>query len=313
MSQKMKLTQEACEPDAFTNEQDWVKNEDGTYSYDGNVYINKKHVENGRLKYKFKRVTGCFSACGVGLVTLEGCPEFVGGIFSCADNKLVSLVGGPKEVRGNYYCDGNELKTLEGCPDIVFDLFSCCNNKLGPEITGAPDNVRGDFYCRNNGIVSLKGMPKIVNWDKTVTVDLSCNNLKDLTGFNCDIFDGQIRILVNFNDLDSLEGCPDRVYDFTCSNCNLKTLKGSPKIVEANFCCSENQLTTLEGAPEIVKGDFFCCYNNLVSLAGGPRIVVQNYDCSENNIDLTKALPDAVGGVFIMSIKSELRDKLLNK
>lgn len=309
----MKLTQEACELDAFANEQEWIKNEDGTYSSDGDVYIRRNHVENGRLKYKFKRVNGDFSAYGVGLVTLEGCPEFVGGLFSCVDNKLVSLVGGPKEVRGHYYCDRNELKTLEGCPDTVFDLFSCSKNKLGPEITGAPDTVRGDFFCRDNGLVSLKGMPKIVNWDRTVKVDLSYNNLKDLTGFNCDIFDGKIKIFVRFNDLDSLEGCPERVYNFVCSNCNLKTLKGAPKVVDEDFCCNENQLITLEGAPEIVKGDFSCCNNNLISLEGGPRIVVRNYDCSENNVDITKALPDAVGGKFIMSIKSELKDKLLNK
>jgi len=49
-----------------------------------------------------------------GLMSLEGCPERVGGDFSCVSNNLVSLKGCPRVVDGNFFCYGNEfLKSLD--------------------------------------------------------------------------------------------------------------------------------------------------------------------------------------------------------
>ena len=50
---------------------------------------------------------------------------------------------------------------------------------------------------------------------------------------------------------------------FSCSFCNLTSLKGGPKEVKYNYNCQFNQLKTLLGAPIKVGGDFYC-YNNAV-------------------------------------------------
>jgi len=49
--------------------------------------------------------------------------------------------------------------------------------------------------------------------------------------------------------------------DFSCHNCNLTSLKGTPRWVKSGFYCFNNKLTSLEGAPEVVDRDF-SCYNN---------------------------------------------------
>lgn len=75
--------------------------------------------------------------------------------------------------------------------------------------------------------------------------------------------------------------------DFTCMGNSLKTLKGSPFIVEGHYSCSENnQLVDLEGSPNIVKKNFICTNNSLKSLKGSPKEVGGNFFCF-NNVELT--------------------------
>jgi len=45
---------------------------------------------------------------------------------------------------------------------------------------------------------------------------------------------------------------------FNCSNNNLITLEGCPKIVGREFDCSYNSLTSLKGCPTHVGGNFVC-------------------------------------------------------
>ena len=60
----------------------WKLNEDGTYDVDGDVKIIEDMIVNGRLPYKFGKVTGDFSCykCRK-LTSLEGAPNSVGGFF----------------------------------------------------------------------------------------------------------------------------------------------------------------------------------------------------------------------------------------
>jgi len=94
------------------------------------------------------------------LSTLEGCPEKVGGDFSCGNNQLTSLRGCPEWVGGNFNCSKNKLTTLEGCPERVGGDFYCSNNQLS-SLIGCPKNVIGDFYCNSNQLTSLEGLEKV--------------------------------------------------------------------------------------------------------------------------------------------------------
>ena len=102
------------------------------------------------FKEKYSDLSGCIfegdlDIDGVGINSLEGCPDIVTGVFSCAENYLISLIGGPSEVG---------------------DYFSCANNKLtnligGPATIGSSANGLHFFYdCSNNNLESLKGCPK---------------------------------------------------------------------------------------------------------------------------------------------------------
>ena len=105
-----------------------TKNDDGTYSTDGNVDLRNLGLE--KLPVKFKFVGGQFNCHGNNLTTLEGCPEKVGKIFYCSYCKLTTLEGAPKEVGGDFFCGGNKLTTLEGAPEKVGGGFYCSWNYL---------------------------------------------------------------------------------------------------------------------------------------------------------------------------------------
>ena len=109
-----------------------------------------------------------------------------------------------------------------------------------------------------------------INSDLTVDVDGPVNlyrrNLTSIpiqfgkvTGyFDCD-----------YNNLQSLEGCPEKVGgSFYCSYNKLQSLKWCPTKIGGNFACHHNNLTTLEYKPEVVKIKIFyvdiLTYYNLI-------------------------------------------------
>ena len=59
---------------------------------------------------------------------------------------------------------------------------------------------------------------------------------------------------------------------FDCSNNKLKSLEGSPSVVNGNFICYENELESLEGCPQILDGDFSCSDNKLKDLEHFPEV-----------------------------------------
>ena len=98
----------------------------------------------------------------------------------------------------------------------------------------------------------------------------------------------------SYNQLASLEGCPEKVGgDFYCYDNQLTSLEGCPEKVGGDFYCSYNQLTSLEGCPEKVGGNFYCNRNQLTSLEGCPEKVGGDFFCSYNNLTSLKGCPDA--------------------
>lgn len=98
----------------------------GTYSVDaqGSVAV-EGHVSlikrRPRLGVKFSEITGDFGAHGMGLISLQGLPDQIGGELIISGNKLHNLEGAPRTVKGGMVMDYMEhtLNSLEGAPDHV--------------------------------------------------------------------------------------------------------------------------------------------------------------------------------------------------
>lgn len=82
--------------------------------------------DDGKLIIQFGVVNGFFN-CGTSKISsLEGCPEYVGGFFSCDYSRnLTSLVGGPKYVKTNYHCNDTNITSFEGCAEYIGDAIYC--------------------------------------------------------------------------------------------------------------------------------------------------------------------------------------------
>lgn len=72
-----------------------------------------------KLPISFDTVVGGMTLDSIGLITLYGSPNKIGGYFNCSHNKLQNLIGGPKEVGGEYSCVNNPLRSLEGLPTKI--------------------------------------------------------------------------------------------------------------------------------------------------------------------------------------------------
>jgi hypothetical protein len=87
--------------------------------------------ELSRLPVKFGLIDGDFSVYGLGLETLENCPDVVNGSFDCSHNKLKDLLDAPETVAGEFYCTHNPLRSLHGCVDYTeIDCRNCNLTKL---------------------------------------------------------------------------------------------------------------------------------------------------------------------------------------
>ncbi len=87
-------------------------------------------------------------------------------------------------------------------------------------------------------------------------------------------------------------------YWFSCSNNELTSLEGSPKLVGEGFYCNDNDLTSLEHSPEYVGGSFYCSNNKLTSLEHSPGKVGSDFYCSYNEITDLYSISNEIGGSF---------------
>ena len=251
------------------------------YDYDGNLYrdILSNFVSEDRDGFiiNFGKVTGNFDCSIIGLKSLKGAPQEVGGCFSCYKNQLTSLKGAPQTVGGTFWCRDNKLTSLKGAPQKVGGNFSCSNNQFS-SLEGAPQEVGGWFDCSSNKLISLEGVPQKVIGD-----------------FDC-----------SYNQLTSLKGAPTEVGgDFNCSGNELISLEGAPKEVGnltkriGSFYCSRNQLTSLKGAPNSVGFDFYCKENKLTSLKGAPQIIGRDFCCEGNpNLHSLDGIGEVRGDIY---------------
>ena len=127
----------------------------------------------------FGVIKGGFYCQDLGLTSLKGAPQTVGGWFDCSYTELTSLEGAPKIVGKNFYCVKNKLTSLEGAPREVGGDFDCQGNQL-TSLKGAPQNIGGDFYCNSNQLTSLEGAPQIIKGNFWCTNNPNLHSLEGL-------------------------------------------------------------------------------------------------------------------------------------
>ena len=77
----------------------------GVEVYTGDIELTKELLPYFKKYFKIKRVNGEFDCGSLNLTSLTELPipEYVGGSFSCAYNKLTSLEGVPKYVGSHFF------------------------------------------------------------------------------------------------------------------------------------------------------------------------------------------------------------------
>ena len=115
------------------------------YDYDGDLDRNELNTffvseDKDGFIINFGKITGDFICINLGLKSLKGAPQEVGGWFDCSYTELTSLEGAPIKVGGDFDCSNNQLTSLEE----------------------APQTVEGDFECRYNpNLHSLEGIGEV--------------------------------------------------------------------------------------------------------------------------------------------------------
>lgn len=262
-------------------------------------------------------VGGGFSCGHNDLIDLVGGPHKVGTYYFCNHNKLQCLVGAPKNSVRTFDCSYNELTSLEHGPSKVRKDFHCSHNLLttlkhGPSIHNHTGDQISIYNCVNNLLPSVAYLPtaeagtlkakklQLMDWGnpmegasiedmygKTLYPEKVKRRLEDVhsrwtpQGWH-----------INYNlnlcalELEQLPKLASIHGSLTCTQNNLKTLKGAPKELNfGSFDCSENPLETLQGSPKKIRYNFNCANNNLKNLIGGPQQVGGSYVCSNNPLE----------------------------
>ena len=113
-----------------------------------------KEVSELREIKRIKKI----NAYGVAsLVSLEGCPEEVDGLW-CNETSITTLKGGPKKANKINCSDNKHLISLEGCPEKLDALW--CENTSITSLKGGPKKATKIDCDNNKHLISLEGCPE---------------------------------------------------------------------------------------------------------------------------------------------------------
>lgn len=113
---------------------DYTVNADGLIDVNGSVDLAIQEIKIEKLPVKFGKVTGYFGTHMIGLTSLEGCPQWVGGDFPCHGNKLKTLKYLPTHIGGNFNFKDNQIYSFDG----VY-----------------VENIKGEILCEGNPIYEI--------------------------------------------------------------------------------------------------------------------------------------------------------------
>lgn len=149
-------------------------NPDYTVDVEGNVHLVSSDLKDydGKLPFKFNRVTGSFG-CGYGTFkSFWGCPKEVGTYVWICGCEGGTLEGSFQKVGSFIKLYATKLTSLEGLQDVINGDFAV--HGILTSLKGCPSFVKGDFDCSGNELTSLEGCPK------EVTRDFYCEKNKKL-------------------------------------------------------------------------------------------------------------------------------------
>ncbi len=155
-----------------------------------------------------------------------------------------------------------------------------------------------DFYKDNYLNVSSE-LNKLIKENPNarfeVDGDISLNGLElEVLPVKFEVCEG-IMTIAN-NNLFSLKGCPQRVYEnFSCHNNILTSLKYGPEIVGGIYRCADNRLTSFEGVPKDLEA-LGIQDNKITSLVG-----IHNHikSCRKLNINRNPIVEGGIGLLLI--------------
>lgn len=145
---------------------------------------------------------------------------------------------------------------------------------------------------------------------------------------------------INYNDIKSLWGCPDEVYEnfsafsnkieslkylpqvgrgINVANNKIKSLKFSPEVVNSWFSCERNELTNLKYVPKIINGGFSCYENKISTLLYFPEKLEDfsgwknDMEILNNQSSLEKIFEEHQKQVSLKKLNENLNNDLQNK
>lgn len=122
----------------------------------------RKQQKIRKLPVKFGEVSGSFDIEGIPVVSLQGCPNMVGGDFLCGKNKhLYSLMYAPMFVTGSFCCRHNtQLQDLTGGPVTVGSYYNCFGCKSLTSTKGVALQI-GHVFGGDLHLVGCTGLTKM--------------------------------------------------------------------------------------------------------------------------------------------------------
>ena len=114
--------------------------------------------EGGDLRGAPPTAQHSFTACNLGLTSLEGSPEIIGDDFEVSGNRIASLKGAPVQIYHAAYFSSNKIRSLKGCPTLVKNTLALNDNEIEDVTDGERISVGKHLFLSNNKIKSLVGI-----------------------------------------------------------------------------------------------------------------------------------------------------------
>jgi Leucine-rich repeat (LRR) protein len=128
-----------------------------------------------------------------------------------------------------------------------------------------------------------------IDWNKeTGLLDISHNNLSNLSCINFDDYPNLKELNCNTNQISNLDNLPINLKELNCDNNQIKTLDKLP-INLKNLYCRNNQIKKLDKLPINLKQLY--CYNNQLTNLDNLPINLETLKCSNNQITSLDNLP----------------------
>jgi hypothetical protein len=137
--------------------------DDLSLKYSGGITVEK--LFEGKIPVRFKSTAKHFIIQDSNLITLQNCPQIVGGDFACIETKISSLEGGPQKVGGNFNANScKSLTSLIGGPEIVGGDYDVGDTNL-ENTNGIAKAIGQSLYLNVTDDLTITEIPEVISGD----------------------------------------------------------------------------------------------------------------------------------------------------